>query len=169
MASNDTQSDSQTSSPDFSTASAPSPGPLRKKRHPLRIAIIAVVIVLLLAAVGLGVLRYFGPNLVAQSYLNDYFANNFSGALNLVCPAQQATMRAAFQLDATNLPTGIKIDTSHLVYNLQSESLNSATIAVTGSIDAGSSATSSNIHYSMRLNANGLWWCVDTQHFTLVP
>jgi hypothetical protein len=169
MSSNDTQIDSQTPSPDFSTVSAPSSVPLRKKRHPLRIVIIAVVIVLLLAAAGLGVLRYFGPEEVAQSYLNDYFANNFSGALTLVCPAQQATMRAAFQLDATNLPTGIKIDTSHLVYSLQSESLNSATIAVSGSIDAGSSATSSSIHYSMGLNANDLWWCVDTQHFTLIP
>jgi hypothetical protein len=168
MSSNDTQIDSQTPSPDFSAVSAPSPVSLRKKRHPLRIVIIAVVFVLLLAA-GLGVLRYFGPEEVSQSYLNDYFANNFSGALTLVCPSQQATMRAAFQLDATNLPTGIKIDTSHLVYSLQSESLNSANIAVSGSIDAGSSATSSSIHYSMGLNANGLWWCVDTQHFTLVP
>ncbi|HVB62863.1 MAG TPA: hypothetical protein VNE61_16850 [Ktedonobacteraceae bacterium] len=133
--------------------------PQRKKRHPLRIAIITVVIVLLVAAVGFGVLRYFAPVLVVQSYMHDGL--NGKVDVNLLCPAQQAEAEASAKLLASQPSPTITIDTSHLSFSVQNESLNSATVAIGGSIDAGSSATSVPVNYQVALQANGLWWCVN--------
>src|SRR5579863_1031309 len=105
-----------------------------KKRHPLRITIITVVIILLVAAVGFGVLRYFAPVLVTQSFMSDAFNNKLSDAVNLICPAQQAQARSGIALAGTLLST-VKIDTSHLSFSIQNEALNSATVAIGGSLD----------------------------------
>jgi len=144
------------------------PVPQRKKRHPLRIAIITVVIVLLVAAVGFGVLRYFAPVLVTQSFMSDAFNGKLSDAVNLVCPAQQTQARASSRL-AGSLPSTITIDTSHLSFSIQNEALNSATVAIGGSLDAGSSATSVPVSYQVALQANGLWWCINVIHGGLTP
>ena len=137
----------------------PIPVPVQKKRHPLRI----VFILLLLVAIGLGVFRYFGPILVTQSFLNDVYSYKFSDALNLVCPAQQNQVQA--ELNAAGLLSLFKlnIDTSHISYNIQSESLNNASVAVTGTISANSIVTQ-NIHSTVTLEANGLWWCINTNN-----
>ncbi|HYK85731.1 MAG TPA: hypothetical protein VEV19_10210 [Ktedonobacteraceae bacterium] len=137
----------------------PMPVAVQKKRHPLRI----VFILLVLLAIGLGVFRYFGPILVTQSFLNDVYSYKTSDALNLVCPAQQSQVQT--ELEAINFLSLFKvnIDTSHISYNIQSESLNSATVAVSGTITANS-ITSKNIHSTVALEANGLWWCIDADN-----
>ena len=137
-----------------------------KKRHPLRITIITVVIVLLVAAVGFGVLRYFAPVLVVQSYMHDGL--NGKVDVNLLCPAQQAEAAASAKL-LGSLPSTITIDTSHLSFSIQNEALNSATVAIGGSLDAGSSATSVPVNYQVALQANGLWWCINDIHGSLTP
>jgi len=138
------------------------PAPPRKKKHPLRIAIITVVIVLIVAVIGLGVLRYFGPVFVVQSYMHDGLNGKLD--VNLLCPAQQAQARASANL-LTSLPSAtITIDTSHLSFSVQNESLSSATVAIGGSLDAGSSATSFPVNYQVALQANGLWWCINYIH-----
>jgi hypothetical protein len=135
------------------------PVPQRKKRHPLRITIIAVVIVLFVAAVGFGVLRYFAPVLVTESFVSDSFSGKLLDSVNLICPAQQAQARKSAQLANAPAPN-IKIDTSHLSFSIQKESLNSATVVIGGSISAGSVTTPVPVNYQVALQANGLWWCV---------
>jgi hypothetical protein len=56
---------------------------------------------------------------------------------------------------------GMSINTSHLSFNIKSEGLSGAVVAVTGSISAYGIA-SSNVNGNMTLQASGLWWCIDT-------
>jgi hypothetical protein len=137
----------------------PMPVAVQKKRHPLRI----VFILLVLLAIGLGVFRYFGPILVTQSFLNDVYSYKSSDALNLVCPAQQSHVQT--ELEALGFLSLFKlnIDTSHISYNIQSESLNHATVSVSGTISADSLVTQ-NIHSTVALEANGLWWCINADN-----
>jgi len=150
--------DPQMSYPNPDAAPVFVPAPQQKRRgRPLLI----IVVVLLVVAVGLGVLRYFGPVLVTQNFLNDVYSDKPADALNLVCPAEQA--QAQSQLDAVGLISmlGVTIDTSHLSFNIQSEGLSSAVVAITGSISAYG-ITSSNINENVTLQASGLWWCINT-------
>jgi flagellar basal body-associated protein FliL len=138
------------------------PVPQQKKRHPLRITIITVVIVLLVAAVGFGVLRYFAPMLVVQSYMHDAANNKLD--VNLICPAQQAQAAASERLLTSQPAPTITIDTSKLSFSIQNESLNSATVAIGGSMSVSSLATSVSVNYQVALQANGLWWCINNIH-----
>lgn len=67
--------------------------PARKRKNPLP----ALIITLLIFAVGFGILRYFSPILVAQSFMNDVYTYKFSDAINLVYPSEQSQAQAEFQ------------------------------------------------------------------------
>ena len=81
----------------------------------------------------------------------------------IIPPISQPKKRHPLRIAGSLLST-VKIDTSHLSFSIQNEALNSATVAIGGSLDAGSSATSVPVNYQVALQANGLWWCVNTIH-----
>jgi hypothetical protein len=127
------------------------PIPVRKKRYTGRV----IIIVLVLVAIGLGALRYYGPVLVTQSYVNDIYGYKSADALNLICPAEQAQMQGALQSIGALSFFKIKIDTSHLSFNIQSETLTDATVTMTGSISADTIA-STNVNGTITLQTNGV-------------
>lgn len=144
--------------------------PQQKKGNRGRILLIVVIAVLVLAVIGVGVLRYLGPERVAQSYVNDLFANKYADAFALLCPADQAAAKASFQYAASQPrpASAPAIDTSHLVYSIKSESLNSATVSVTGSIEAvGDPATAAAVGYTVKASSNGLGWCINALRLNL--
>ena len=127
------------------------PPPARKKGKLWLLLLIALIVVV----VGLGVFRYFGPTIVAKSFMDDGFGGNTSGAAGLLCPAEQHNSPLSSQ--GSN-PLNMNIDTSGLAYDIQAETLNSATVHVHGSVSLAQ--TSANFDYTVALQANGVWWCV---------
>lgn len=140
-------------------ATVPLPIPVQKKRHSVRVTII----ILLIAAVGLGALRYFGPVLVTQSFMNDVYSYKFSDALNLVCPSEHDQVQAEFQGAGLLTMFQLSIDTSHLSYSMQGESFSDASVSVTGSIIANS-LSSEKVSDRVELQSNGLWWCINADN-----
>lgn len=142
--------------------------PARRQRHPLRIALIVVVVILLLGVVGFGALRYFAPAQVARSYVNNLFAGKYSDAFALICPSDQSQARMSFEQAAAQPRSSVAIDTSHLTYTIQSESLSGATVSVAGSINAvGSPGTMGAVRYTVQLSALGSGWCINATRLNL--
>lgn len=122
---------------------------------------LSLPIVLIIVVVGFGVLRYFAPIMVTQSFLNDVYSDKVSDAVSLVCPSEQAQAQSELEAAGFLSLLGMSIDTSHLSFNIQSEGLSSAVVFVSGSISAYGIA-SSPVNGNMTLQASGLWWCIDT-------
>lgn len=126
--------------------------PSARKKGRLWLLLLLVLVVVL---VGLGVFRYFGPTIVTKSFMDDGFGGNSSGAAGLLCPAEQRNSPVS---SLGSNPSNMHIDTSGLAYDIQGESLNSATVHVHGSVSLAQA--SANFDYTVSLQANGVWWCV---------
>lgn len=145
------------STPNTGWSPAPVPAVQQNRRSPWMI----FAAVLLIAAIVFGVVRYFGAQMVTQNFMNDVYSYKFSDALSLVCPDQQAQAQQELQAAGLLSLFRVNIDTSQLSYTIQSESLNTATVSVTGTISAYGIA-SSNVNQVVTLQANGLGWCINT-------
>jgi hypothetical protein len=119
------------------------------RRRALLILVVCVVIFTVL-----GFIRYNSAAWTAKSFVDSVYGRNVPAAANLVC-ADAPALQSAVQLSGALFPPSH--DAASFSYAIASESLTTATVAVSGAAsELGSPTTSGTI----ALEALGISWCV---------
>lgn len=129
-----------------------------RNRLPLILGAVAILVV-----VG-GIIRFMSPSLTMRSFYDALAKGDYTTATNLICADQQASAQQGF---AVLKGLNVTEDTSKLTYDIQSESLTTATIhthgtvTISGSLLGISNTSTQTVDEMDQLKSAGLGWCLE--------